>query len=183
MKLVKPIELFQRLKASPGLLLGLDVGTKYVGFAVSDADNKVALPKSVLVRTKSNINFMAEDFQLLVSKYSLVGFVVGFPFSVLGQSSVEAMQVRLFIEDLRRTGKLEGISYTYWSESYSSLCVEAFLQSIKLPPPTYKTIVDKFAAVGILQEYLDHMDREFKLRDAPKSDEWAKEQFVDLDEA
>ncbi|KAJ6814937.1 putative pre-16S rRNA nuclease isoform X1 [Iris pallida] len=162
MKLIKPIELFQKLKASPGHLLGLDVGTKYVGFSVSDDDNKIALPK----RKKSNIDLMAKDFQLLVAKYSLVGFVVGHPFSIEGQANVEAVQVRLFIENLRRTGKLDGIDYTYWNENYSSLCVEALLESVNLHPVTYKTILDKFAAVGILQGYLDDMNRKLKSKDA-----------------
>ncbi|XP_072963212.1 uncharacterized protein [Typha angustifolia] len=163
MKLVKPIELFQKFLNSgsmeQGRLLGLDVGHKYVGLAVSDTCNKIASPLSVLVRKKTNIDLMAKDFRTLVSRLSLVGFVVGFPFSLQGQSNVEAAQVRLFVEDLRKTGKLDDLSYTYWDENYTSKCVEALLHPLNLHPVQTKTIMDKFAAVGILQGYLDLMHR------------------------
>nr|GFB42487.1 putative pre-16S rRNA nuclease isoform X1 [Tanacetum cinerariifolium] len=66
---MKPLNLFQDLLKIPaverGRLLGFDVGDKYVGLAVSDFNNKVASPLSVLVRKKSNIGLMALDFQHL----------------------------------------------------------------------------------------------------------------------
>ncbi|XP_073001227.1 uncharacterized protein [Typha latifolia] len=139
MKLVKPIELFQKFLNSgsmkQGRLLGLDVGHKYVGLAVSDTCNKIASPLSVLVRKKTNIDLMAKDFRTL------------------------AAQVRLFVEDLQKTGKLDDLSYTYWDENYTSKCVEALLHPLNLHPVQTKTIMDKFAAVGILQGYLDLMHR------------------------
>ncbi|PKA61014.1 putative holliday junction resolvase [Apostasia shenzhenica] len=69
MKLLKPIELFKKLvmegSTKQARLLGLDVGHKYVGLAVSDSCNKIASPLSVLVRKKSNIDSMAKDFLTL----------------------------------------------------------------------------------------------------------------------
>ncbi|XP_017696784.1 putative pre-16S rRNA nuclease isoform X2 [Phoenix dactylifera] len=160
MKLVKPIELFQKFLKSgskeQGRLLGLDVGQKYVGLAVSDTCNKIASPLSVLVRKKTNIDLMARDLQMLVSQLSLIGFVVGYPFSLQGQSSVEAVQVKLFMEELRKTGRLDGLCYTYWNENYTSKCVEALLDPLNLHPVESKTIMDKFAAVGILQDFISH---------------------------
>ncbi|KAG0475665.1 hypothetical protein HPP92_015351 [Vanilla planifolia] len=119
----------------------------------NDTFHKIASPVSVLVRKKTNIDSMAKDFQTLVSRLSLAGFVVGYPFSLHGQHSVEAVQVRLFMEELRKTGKLDGLSYTYWDENYTSKCVEALLYPLNLHPIEHKTITDKFAAVGILQRY------------------------------
>uniref|UniRef100_A0A0E0FTK7 YqgF/RNase H-like domain-containing protein n=1 Tax=Oryza nivara TaxID=4536 RepID=A0A0E0FTK7_ORYNI len=91
MRLLKADQLFRKV-IDGGLrkqsrLLGLDVGSKYVGLAVSDDKNRIALPLSVLSRTKTNISLMADDFVTLVSKYSLAGFVVGYPFNLQGQSS------------------------------------------------------------------------------------------------
>ncbi|KAJ0962588.1 hypothetical protein J5N97_027710 [Dioscorea zingiberensis] len=169
MKLVKPFDLFQMVLKANSLecrLLGLDVGHKYVGLAVSDPRNKVASPVSVLVRKKSNIDLMARDFQTLVSRFSIAGFVVGFPFSLQGQTSPEAVQVKLFIRELHKTGKLEGMNYTYWDENYTSKCVEALLNPLNLHPVESKTITDKFAAVGILQGYLDNMQRNLKSQPA-----------------
>ncbi|XP_043810050.1 putative pre-16S rRNA nuclease isoform X2 [Manihot esculenta] len=84
MKYLKPLALFHGLlktKAKErGRLLGLDVGDKYVGLAISDTHNKIASPLSVLLRKKTNIDLMATDFQSLISELSLVGFVVGYPF-------------------------------------------------------------------------------------------------------
>ncbi|URD79822.1 Uncharacterized protein family (UPF0081) [Musa troglodytarum] len=156
MKVIEPVELFQKLCSSgamqKGRLLGLDVGQRYVGLAVSDVANRIASPGSVLIRKKTNIDIMAKVFQKLVSQHSLVGFIVGYPFCLWGQSSVEAVQVRLFMEDLRSTGRLNGLTYTYWDENYTSKCVEALLEPLDLNPVKSKTIKDKFAAVGILQE-------------------------------
>ncbi|XP_034704767.1 putative pre-16S rRNA nuclease isoform X4 [Vitis riparia] len=142
MKYVKPVNLFHdllKMKATErGRLLGLDVGDKYVGLAVSDLHNKIASPLSVLLRKKSNIDLMATDFQSL------------------------AVNVKVFIDDLCKTGRLEGVRYTYWDECFTSKNVELLLKPLNLHPVQSKTILDKFAAVGILQGYLDHVNRILK---------------------
>ncbi|XP_030946556.1 uncharacterized protein LOC115971305 isoform X4 [Quercus lobata] len=146
MRYVKSLNLFQDLLTSKavkrGRLLGLDVGDKYVGLAVSDTHNKIASPLSVLLRKKSNIDLMVSDFRSL------------------------AVQVKLFIDDLCKTGKLKGLNYTYWDESFTSKNVELLLKPLNLHPVQSKTIIDKFAAVGILQGYLDYVNRKMKLEAA-----------------
>uniref|UniRef100_A0A2N9J360 YqgF/RNase H-like domain-containing protein n=1 Tax=Fagus sylvatica TaxID=28930 RepID=A0A2N9J360_FAGSY len=146
MRYVKPLNLFNDLlklkDVKRGRLLGLDVGDKYVGLAVSDTHNKIASPLSVLLRKKSNIDLMVDDFQSL------------------------AVQVKLFVDDLCKTRKLEGLNYTYWDESFTSKNVEILLKPLNLHPVQSKTIVDKFAAVGILQGYLDYVNRKMKLEAA-----------------
>lgn len=169
MKYVKPLNLFRDLmkknSVERGRLLGLDVGDKYVGLAVSDFHNKVASPLSVLLRKKSNIDLMASDFQSLISEFPLVGFVVGCPYDKLG-GAPDAVQVKLFIDDLCKTRKLEGLRYTYWDERFTSKNVELLLRPLTLHPVQSKTIIDKFAAVGILQGYLDYVNRKMKLEAA-----------------
>ncbi|KAK4559437.1 hypothetical protein RGQ29_008583 [Quercus rubra] len=162
MRYVKPLNLFHDLLTSTavkrGRLLGLDVGDKYVGLAVSDTHNEIASPLSVLLRKKSNID-------LMISELSLVGFVVGCPFD-RRRSAPDAVQVKLFIDDLCKTGKLKGLNYTYWDESFTSKNVELLLKPLNLHPVQSKTIIDKFAAVGILQGYLDYVNRKMKLEAA-----------------
>ncbi|KAG8659213.1 hypothetical protein MANES_02G022400v8 [Manihot esculenta] len=123
MKYLKPLALFHGLlktKAKErGRLLGLDVGDKYVGLAISDTHNKIASPLSVLLRKKTNIDLMATDFQSLISELSLVGFVVGYPFE-RGRAAPDAFQVKLFIDDLSQTGKLRNFKYTYWDECFTT---------------------------------------------------------------
>ncbi|TKY70947.1 putative Holliday junction resolvase [Spatholobus suberectus] len=167
MRYMKPLQLFHDLmnttQKQRGRLLGLDVGDKYVGLALSDFDNKIASPFSVLVRKKTNISLMASDFESLISKYSLKGFVIGIPFDKHRVSS-DAVQVKVFIDHLCRTKMLEGVKYTYWNECFTSKNVELLLKPLNLNHPVLsKTMLDKFAAVGILQGYLDFVNRKMKL--------------------
>ncbi|KAL9231024.1 hypothetical protein vseg_006298 [Gypsophila vaccaria] len=161
MRYMKPLSLFRDLQKTvveQGRFLGLDVGDKYVGLAVSDLDNKIATPLSVLLRKKSNIELMANDFQSLISEFSLTSFIVGCPFD-RQRPSADAAQVKVFVDDLCKTGKLEGVRYTYWNESYTSKNVDLLLEPLTIHPVELKTMLDKFAAVGILQGYLDYINR------------------------
>ncbi|GAB2300941.1 hypothetical protein Dimus_034976 [Dionaea muscipula] len=155
MRYREQLRLFQDLVKAraleKGRLLGLDVGDKYVGLAVSDGQNKIASPLSVLVRTKTNVDLMVSDFQCLISKLSLVGFIVGYPFDKQRHCHNQAIQVKVFVDNLRKTGKLEGIQYTYWNECYTSKNAELLLNPLNLHPVEAKTIIDKYAAAGILQ--------------------------------
>ncbi|MED6170905.1 hypothetical protein PIB30_035588 [Stylosanthes scabra] len=165
MRQVKALQLFHDLvnKNEQARLLGLDVGDKYVGLALSDFHNKIASPFSVLVRKKTNIELMASDFETLISSYSLKGFVVGLPFD-RHRVSPDAAQVKVFINALSRTKKLQGMKYTYWNECFTSKNVELLLRPLNLNHPVHsKTMSDKFAAVGILQGYLDYVNRKMKL--------------------
>lgn len=163
---MKPLELFHDLvkttKNERGRLMGLDVGDKYVGLALSDFDNKIASPFSVLVRKKSNASLMAADFKSLISKYSLKGLVIGVPFEY-NLVSPDAVQVKVLIDNLRRTNMLEGLKYTYWNECFTSKNVELFLKPLNFKNAVQsKTMLDKFAAVGILQGYMDYANRKVK---------------------
>lgn len=163
MRYVKPLSLFQDLLMAhtkkKGRLLGLDVGDKYVGLAVSDSSNKIASPLSVLLRKKTNIDLMATDLQSLVSEFPLLGFVVGCPLDRFRGGNPEDVQMKVFIDELSKTGKLDGVCYTYWEETFTSKNVELLLQPLTLHPVAAKTIVDKFAAMGILQGYLDYANK------------------------
>ncbi|KAK1409040.1 hypothetical protein QVD17_41304 [Tagetes erecta] len=163
MKFMKPLNLYQdllKLRAvDRGRFLGLDVGDKYIGLAVSDFDNKVASPLSVLVRKKNNIGLMALDFQHLISTLSLSAFVVGYPYEKLKKNSQNAIHVPGFVDDLCNTGKLEDVKYTLWNECFTTKNVELLLKPLKLHPVEAKTSSDKFAAVAILQAYLDFVNR------------------------
>nr|XP_043607524.1 putative pre-16S rRNA nuclease [Erigeron canadensis] len=163
MKYLKPLNLYQKLlkvrDVERGRFLGLDVGNKYVGLAVSDFNNKVASPLSVLVRKKSNIGLMAIDFQHLMSELSISAFVVGYPY-VRRSYCPDAAQVKAFVDELSETGKLEDVQYTYWEECFTSKNTELLLKPLNIYPLSEaKTISDKFAAVGILQGYLDYVNR------------------------
>ncbi|CAK7335534.1 unnamed protein product [Dovyalis caffra] len=169
MRYVRPLSLFRELLKTnvikKGRLLGLDVGDKYVGLAVSDPLNKIATPLSVLLRKKTNIELMATDFQSLISELSLEGFIVGYPFD-RQRCAPDAVKMKLFVDDLCNTEKLEGLKFTYWDESFTSKNVELLVKPLGLHPVHAKSIMDKFAAVGILQGYLDYVNKKVRLDSA-----------------
>eukprot|EP01018_Ginkgo_biloba_P020350 Gb_41494 [translate_table: standard] len=168
MKYVRQLELFQMLlkndKLETGRLLGMDVGDRYVGLAISDPWNEIASPHSVLIRKQSNINSTADNLQDLVRQFSLVGFVIGYPLALWGFQSPEAFRVKLFVEQLQKTGRFGSLSYTYWDERLTTKVVESMLKPLNLHPVQKKRTMDKFAAVGILQGCLDNLQRHAKAR-------------------
>ncbi|KAK7243013.1 hypothetical protein RIF29_37796 [Crotalaria pallida] len=89
--------------------------------ALSDLDNKIASPFSVLLRKKSNLNLtlMASDFDSLIYLYSLKGFVIGIPWDRHRVSS-DAVRIKSFVNDLSKTNMLQGLPYTFWNEQFTS---------------------------------------------------------------
>ncbi|KVH95385.1 Resolvase, holliday junction-type, YqgF-like protein [Cynara cardunculus var. scolymus] len=112
----------------------------------------------VLVRKKNNMGLMAIDFQNLISELSLSAFIVGYPYD-RSRKSPNATQVKVFVDDLCKLRKFEDVRYTFWDECFTSKNVELLLKPLKFPTTEAKTITDKFAAVGILQGYLDYVNR------------------------
>lgn len=166
MKYVKQLELFQILfkngKLGTGRLLGMDVGDRYVGLAVSNHLNEIASPHSVLIRKQSNINSIADKLQELVRRFSLVGFVIGYPLPLYHFQRSQAMQVKMFVEQLQKTGRFGCLNYTYWDERLTTRAVESMLKPLKIHPLQMKHMMDKFAAVGILQDFLDNLQHQAK---------------------
>ncbi|KAL2933739.1 putative pre-16S rRNA nuclease [Bienertia sinuspersici] len=91
------------------------------------------MPLSVLLRKKFNIDIMAADFTRLISEFLLSGFVVGCPFD-RQRPSQDAVQVKVFVDDLCRTKKLECVSYTYWNECFTSKGYLDYVDRIALNP-------------------------------------------------
>ncbi|KAH9322365.1 hypothetical protein KI387_017004, partial [Taxus chinensis] len=105
----------------------------------------------VLIRKRSNINLIAANLQDLVDQFSLAGFVIGYPLPMYKFQSTQAFRVKLFADQLKKTGRFEGLAYTYWDERLTTKAMECMLKPLDLHPLKMKGIEDKFAAVGILQ--------------------------------
>ncbi|TXG68602.1 hypothetical protein EZV62_003537 [Acer yangbiense] len=130
MKFMKPFTLFKELQemkpSKRGRFLGLNiVNDKHVDLAMSDPSNKNAVPLSAINMEECTMDLMAEKFQTLNSKHNFTGFVVGFPYvkcyHVNEGSEMTVMRqivapVKNFINNLNKTGKLQGLKYTYWDE-------------------------------------------------------------------
>ncbi|PWA99287.1 hypothetical protein CTI12_AA010110 [Artemisia annua] len=138
MKYFKPLTLYQYLlKLHPskrGRLLGLSVGndavfSKCVGVAVSDSNNEVASPVSVMERKKDNIYQMASALEDLVKDLSVSAVIVGYrkdPWDLkkiskkaiigLPKDPWDNTELFKFLEDLYKAGKFQQVPYTYWEE-------------------------------------------------------------------
>ncbi|KAL2904332.1 Cysteine synthase [Bienertia sinuspersici] len=136
------LQQFENPANAKGRFLGLNVVDKYAGLAVSDPENKIALPLSVLLRKKFNVDMMAADFTRLISEFLLSGFVVGCPLD-RQRPSPDAVQVKVFVDDLCRTKKLESVSYTYWNECFTSKNVDTMLLKPLTLHPGYLDYVDQ----------------------------------------
>lgn len=138
-------------------LLGLDVGKKTIGLALSDPDHKIATPLQTIQRTKfsKDMNALME----CVESYEVKGFVVGYPVNMDGSEGRRAQSVRDFSAEMRNyLGDDPWIAL--WDERLSTVSVESlvdkFVEKRKTKINSKSSgLIDKLAAQHILQGALD----------------------------
>ncbi|KAK1560362.1 hypothetical protein Q3G72_025778 [Acer saccharum] len=81
-----------------------------------------------LFRDKETIDSIAIKLRSLISRYKLHCVVVGYPCSIKNENPY-GEQVKIFINDLHNTGKLEGLKYTYWDKRFASKAMESDLKT------------------------------------------------------
>lgn len=147
-----PTELKERLQ--PGRrLLGLDVGTKTIGLALSDPGWTIASPLQTLSRRKFTQD--AADLALIIAQHKVCGLVIGFPISLEGSMSPRSQSVLQFARNLE--AKLPELPMALWDERLSTLAVTRTLLEADASRKRRSELVDKMAAAYILQGALDRM--------------------------
>ncbi len=141
------------LKASLGRnqrLLGLDVGTKTVGLALSDLSRTVASPYETIQRGK----FATDGAMLLaiVDRHEIGGLVLGLPLEMDGREGPRCQSVRQFGANLLA---LRDLPLAYWDERLSTAAVTRTLLDADASRKRRGEVVDKMAAAYILQGFLD----------------------------
>ncbi|MGI6149395.1 MAG: Holliday junction resolvase RuvX [Firmicutes bacterium] len=131
-------------------ILGLDVGERTIGVAVSDALGWTA--QGVTVIRRQNLQADLNALRALVNEYEVGKFVVGLPRRTDGSYGPEAEKVRAFARKLE--GEL-GLPVEYWDERFSTAAAEKALLEGDVSRAKRKQVIDKVAAVVILQAYLD----------------------------
>lgn len=132
-------------------LLGLDVGTKTVGLALSDPSLTIASPLQTINRTKFTRD--AEKLNVIVMKYDVGGLIVGLPIKMNGSEGRACQSVRQFATNLLA---LIDIPLTFQDERLSTAVVERMLiNEADMGRHRRAKIVDKAAAAYILQGALD----------------------------
>lgn len=134
--------------------MGLDVGTKTVGVAISDPLLMTAQPIET-IRYQSNTAAFKRILSL-VKEYEVKSFIIGLPLNMHGSEGPQAAFVRKFTEDLRNfSSTLEKLETFFWDERLSSVGAQRALLEADLSRAKRKKVIDKMAAVFILQGYLN----------------------------
>ena len=137
-----------------GALIGLDVGTKTIGVAVSDATRLIATPIEVVHRSK--FRWDAERLMHLAAERRVVAFVVGLPLNMDGSEGPRAQSSRAFAQNLTRAANLP---CAFWDERLSTVAVTRALIEADASRARRARVVDMMAAAYILQGVLDSLRR------------------------
>jgi putative holliday junction resolvase len=130
--------------------LGLDVGTKTIGVAVSDALGLTAQTVTTVRRTNLKADLAA--LRKLVEEYEARGFVVGLPLNMDGSEGPRAEATRRFVDALTQT---LGLPVEWWDERLSTVAAQRTLLEADLSRAKRKQVIDQVAAQFILQGWLD----------------------------
>ena len=135
-----------------GALVGLDLGTKTIGVAVSDPDRKLA----TAVETVQRKAFKADAARLLViaGERRAVGFVLGLPINMDGSEGPRAQSTRAFA---RNFAGLTHLAIALWDERLSTAAVERELIANDVSRARRAEVIDQHAAIFILQGALDRL--------------------------
>ncbi|MDO8426905.1 MAG: Holliday junction resolvase RuvX [Deltaproteobacteria bacterium] len=131
-------------------VMGLDLGTKTIGVAISDEGGLIAQPVSTLKRV--SIKKDLEALLKMAEDYAIEGFVVGMPINMDGTEGPRSKAVLKFVELLKERTRLP---VSTWDERLSTVAVTRVLIEGDLSRSRRKEVVDKMAASYILQGFLD----------------------------
>ena len=135
-----------------GALVGLDLGTKTIGVAVSNADRRLATGVETIQRKA----FKADAARLLAlaAERNVVGFVLGLPINMDSSEGPRAQSTRAFARNLAR---LTQLPIALWDERLSTAAVERELIAADASRARRKAVIDQHAAIFILQGALDRL--------------------------
>ena len=137
-----------------GCLLGIDFGTKRVGFAVCDDRQVISTPLETSERTVESVE--AKRLQQIVEDYRIKGLVIGLPVHMSGDESRGTHQARQYGDWAR---SVTGLPVAYWDERFSSATADVRLLAAGIVDTRKDSRRDMLAAQAILQSYLDAPDR------------------------
>jgi putative Holliday junction resolvase len=150
---ILPLEAFAGALPRGARLIGIDVGSRTLGLALSDVTRSVASGLVTLRRTR-----LAADLRRLIAlagEHGVGGFVVGLPLNLDGSEGPRAQATRAFARDL---AKHTALSIAYWDERLSTVAAERALLEANASRRRRAAVIDKVAATLILQGALDRMN-------------------------
>jgi putative Holliday junction resolvase len=146
-----PLRDIPRIVAPGARLLGLDVGSRTIGVALSDATWTVATPVSTLTRRRLALDLQA--IAALTRELEAEAFIVGLPVQMDGSEGRRCQSVRQFVRDLTLAVELPA---ALWDERLSTQAIErTLIAEADLSRKRRKQVIDRAAAAWILQGALD----------------------------
>ena len=133
-------------------LMGLDLGAKRIGVALSDVTRTVATARTTIRRTKLSRDI--ETLRAMIAAEGIGGIVVGLPLNMDGSEGPRAQSAR---DTAARLAEGLGLPLALWDERLSTLAAERPLLDADLSRRKRARVVDRVAAAYILQGALDRM--------------------------
>jgi putative Holliday junction resolvase len=146
------IEDLPELLAPEARLLGLDIGTKTVGLALSDMTRSIATPYHTLRRSKFTAD--AKAIRQEIEKNRVGALVIGLPLNLDGSEGPRAQSTRAFARNLAAHIT---VPMVFWDERLSTAAVERHLIEADASRKRRAQVIDRMAAAYILQGALDRL--------------------------
>ena len=143
------------ISGQPNRLLGLDVGTRRIGIAVSDLLGITAQGLDTLQRRNKRYDF--QHLARVIRDYHVSEIVVGLPRRLSGAESAQTRNVLEFVEDLKKKFPLP---VHLWDERLTSVQANRLLKEAELSLEKRTAAVDRMAAILILQSFMEARDSE-----------------------
>lgn len=136
-------------------LLGLDLGEKTIGLALSDTSRTIATPMLTLRRTKFSLD--ADRIGAIVREQNVGGLIIGLPLNMDGSEGPSAQSARAFGRNFSLRSELP---IAFCDERLSTVAVTRTLLDADASRKKRAAVVDKMAAAFVLQGALDHLKRQ-----------------------
>jgi putative Holliday junction resolvase len=141
---------FKNKLSSGSRLLGIDLGTKRIGIAISDYNQKIATPLQTLGKSKQGK--LIDDLESIITEYDIKGIIIGNPINMdgtYGKSSQSAKDIAINISN-----QID-IPVSLWDERLSTVGAFNLSSELDINVSKREKDIDKFAAAFILQGALD----------------------------
>ena len=135
-----------------GALLGLDLGTRTIGVAISDSMRTVASPLKTIRRTKFTVDAVA--LEAIAGERDVTGLVLGLPLNMDGSAGPRIQSTQAFARNLSRRVDLP---IGFWDERLSTVAAERALLEADTSRKRRSEVIDHVAASYILQGALDRL--------------------------
>ncbi len=142
---------FKEYKRQPyARVIGLDVGTKTIGLALSDTGLLVATPLLTIKRQKFHLDYA--ELHKIIQEFKIQALIIGFPLNMDGSEGPRCQSVRQFAKNVLAQ---QDIPIIFWDERLSTVAVTKHLIAADFSRKKREKLVDMMAASYILQGFLD----------------------------